>query len=205
MKKAAEIISFIFSPVMIPFYGFLTLIYCTYLSELPVYFIIMILGIILAFTALIPSMSLIWLHQIGAISNIDNPSREERVRPYLFSLMGYVICIYFLIRMSFPMWMVSLLIGGCVILIFMLIINKWWKISAHMAGIGAYIGLIYMLGKLRFILPIEGLAIIILSAGLLGSCRIYLGRHTLGQVLVGTLLGFLWSCASIYVGILLQT
>ncbi|MEG1642659.1 MAG: hypothetical protein RR293_00725 [Bacteroidales bacterium] len=203
MKKAAEIVSYILSPVMMPFYGFITIIYCTYLSALPLSFIVLILGIILVFTALIPSISLIWLHQIGAISNIDNPHKEERVRPYLFSLMGYIICIYFLIRMSFPIWMISLLIGGIVILIFMLIINKWWKISAHMTGIGAYIGLIYMLGKLRFILPIESLAAIIISAGLLGTCRIYLGRHTLGQVLVGAILGFLWCCASFYVGILL--
>ncbi|MEG1999254.1 MAG: hypothetical protein RR015_04495, partial [Bacteroidales bacterium] len=126
MKKAAEIVSYILSPVMMPFYGFITIIYCTYLSALPLSFIVLILGIILVFTALIPSISLIWLHQIGAISNIDNPHKEERVRPYLFSLMGYIICIYFLIRMSFPIWMISLLIGGIVILIFMLIINKWW-------------------------------------------------------------------------------
>lgn len=203
MRIIAETISAILSPVLIPLYAFLTLVYSTFLATLPPAFIAILLGIIAVFTAIIPATAMIWLHYNGKMQDMDNPRSDERTIPYTISAIGYAACIYVLNRMAFPLWMTSLLIGGAIMIVCMTIINRWWRISAHMAGIGAYIGLIFMLGKLGFVIRIEWLVAIIIGAGLLGSCRIYLGRHTLGQVLVGAIFGFTWTCLALYTGVMM--
>ncbi len=203
MKIIAEIISLILSPVLIPLYAFLTLVYSTFLATLPPEFISILIGVIALFTAGIPGTAMLWLHYTGRMSDMDNPRSDERTIPYIISVIGYAACIYILHRMAFPLWMTSLLIGGAIMIICMTIINRWWRISAHMAGIGAYIGLIFMLGRLGFVIRIEWLVAIIISAGLLGSCRIYLKRHTLGQVLAGAVFGFIWTCLTLYIGVIL--
>lgn len=203
MKIIAETISLILSPVLIPLYSFITLIYSTFLATLPTEFITILLGMIALFTAIIPGIAMLWLHYNGKMADMDNPRSEERTTPYAISAIGYAACIYLLVRMSFPLWMTSLLIGGAAMIICMIIINRWWRISAHMAGLGAYIGVIFMLSKLGFVIRIEWLVTIIISAGLLGSCRIYLGRHTLGQVLAGAVFGFVWTCLALYIGVIM--
>lgn len=203
MKIIAETISLILSPVLIPLYAFLTLVYSTFLATLPTEFIIILLGMVALFTAVIPGIAMIWLHANGRMADMDNPRNDERTIPYAISAIGYAACIYLLVRMSFPLWMTSLLIGGATMILCMIIINRWWRISAHMAGLGAYIGLIFMLGKLGFVIRIEWLVTIIIGAGLLGSCRIYLRRHTLGQVLTGAVFGFAWTCIALYLGVMI--
>lgn len=203
MRIIAETISAILSPVLIPLYAFLTLVYSTFLATLPLEFIAILLGIIALFTAVIPGIAMIWLHFNGKMQDIDNPRSDERTAPYVTTAIGYAASIYILDRMAFPLWMTSLLVGGAIMIVCMAIINRWWRISAHMAGIGAYMGLVFMLGKLGFVIRIEWLVTIITGAGMLGSCRIYLGRHTLGQVLAGGIFGFAWICLSLYIGVMM--
>ena len=70
--------------------------------------------------------------------------------------------------------------------------NLWWKISAHSAGFGGIIALLLFMqtdGVQAFNLIWITCAVILL-AGLVGSARLYLERHTLGQVAVGFLNGY---------------
>ncbi len=71
--------------------------------------------------------------------------------------------------------------------------NFWWKISAHAAGIAGIVAMLIQMTK-------EGPTVgamtwwivgAIVVAGFLGSARIWLGRHTLMQVLAGSAVGFL--------------
>jgi membrane-associated phospholipid phosphatase len=87
------------------------------------------------------------------------------------------------------------------IMVIAIFITLLWKISAHMFGIGGLIG-----GAMAVSFYVErsnpyymfmGLFII---AGLVGTSRLILKRHTLSQVIAGFLLGFLVSFMFVWVG-----
>ena len=90
-------------------------------------------------------------------------------------------------------WFARFMVGAAITMLVMAVINLWWKISAHMAGIGGVIALIYQIhvqGLSAFdMLWLLCLAIIV--AGLLGTSRLVLRRHDIWQLLAGVAVGFL--------------
>ena len=63
-----------------------------------------------------------------------------------------------------------------------------WKISMHGAGMGAIIGFVFALMYYNLTLgePLWLLIVAVLVAGLVGSARIILNKHTIWQVVAGT-------------------
>ena len=87
--------------------------------------------------------------------------------------------------------------GSALTVLVMALINLKWKISAHMAGIGGVVALVYQIhvqGLSAFNL-MWLLCITVVIAGALGSARMALRRHNLLQVLAGAVTGFL--CVSL--------
>ena len=87
--------------------------------------------------------------------------------------------------------------GSALTVLIMALINLKWKISAHMAGIGGVVALVYQIhvqGLSAFNL-MWLLCITVVIAGALGSARMALRRHNLLQVLAGAVTGFL--CVSL--------
>jgi hypothetical protein len=85
------------------------------------------------------------------------------------------------------------MVGAAITILVMALINLKWKISAHMAGIGGIIALIYQIhvqGLSAFEL-LWMLCFAIIVAGFLGSARLALRRHDTWQVLAGAVVGFL--------------
>jgi len=89
------------------------------------------------------------------------------------------------------------MVGSAITVVMMAMINLKWKISAHMAGIGGIVALVYQLhvqGLSAFDL-LWLLCLTVMVAGALGSARLALKRHDLWQVLAGFSVGFL--CVSL--------
>jgi membrane-associated phospholipid phosphatase len=69
------------------------------------------------------------------------------------------------------------------------IINFWWKISIHSAGMGALTVLVLVL-SVKMQTPLTWFMIVmILSTGLVMSSRLWLNSHSPGEVWSGFLLG----------------
>lgn len=85
------------------------------------------------------------------------------------------------------------MVGAAAAVVISVIVNHWWKISAHMAGMVGMIGLMLRIFSVNA--ETSGafgvLIAVVLLTGAVGSARIYLDRHTLGQVIAGTLNGAL--------------
>lgn len=75
------------------------------------------------------------------------------------------------------------------------IVNRWWKISAHGSATGGVIALCFRIMNLGAEVNGETMQWVtigvIIVAGLVGTARLLLERHTLGQVLGGNANGFL--------------
>ena len=76
-----------------------------------------------------------------------------------------------------------------VVSIICILVNLKWKLSEHMAGMGGIIGGLVSFSALFSYNPVVWLCLFILIAGILGSARIVLGHHTLGEVLSGFVVG----------------
>lgn len=195
MNIISRILSTLLHPLLMPVYGIFIIFFHTYLLVLNLPFKLFILAGVFLFTCIIPALCIYILYKIKAISSVTLNDRKDRLYPYIICLLSYISCALFLISQAMPLWVTGLFLGAAISVIISIIINRWWKISAHLAGIGGVVALIYFLTGSQLMLPSFPLFLIVLwtlLAGALGSARIYMGRHTLGQVLAGFANGFFW-------------
>jgi len=114
--------------------------------------------------------------------------REERQLVYTVIAALYLLNYTMLTNLNVPDALRSTVLGVMFTLIGLALINKFYKISAHMAGAGGLIGMIihYLLDGQTGLLF---LLIVIVLAGIIASSRLYLNAHNNGQLVSGLLLG----------------
>lgn len=199
LKGFAKIVSGVLSPLLMPLYIYLTIIVSTYLALLPLNSLLLVISIVTIFTVIIPFITLAW----KVANEEDKIELSKKTYPYYISATAYLFTAYMLYKIGLPLWMASFLVGGAITAIILALLRKSYNISAHMAGIGSYIGVLYTLTGLKYVIPIELLTFIIICTGILGSCRTYLKDQTPGELITGLILGFIWSCSAFYIGILI--
>ena len=70
------------------------------------------------------------------------------------------------------------------------LINVVWKISTHSAAIGAVGGALFAFAEYLAFNPIWWLCLVFLVGGIVGTCRMILRQHSLGQIVGGFWIGF---------------
>jgi membrane-associated phospholipid phosphatase len=144
------------------------------------------------FTLLIPAGCIIFLWKTQRIDSlhIDNP--KQRTSPYIYTIMAYGFWAYFIYDiLHLPLLMLTICLGAILALTAVTIINHWWKISAHLTGIGGLLGGICSFSLFSINTPTALIIIVLVIALLLMYARLYLNAHTPLQVVAGLLLGLL--------------
>ena len=201
MKSIAHLISTIFQPLLMPIYGVMLLFVYTYFGVhyLQQFWVIIIPVALFSFA--IPAILIFILYKIGVISDLSLKIRSERIYPYVITLISYSVMIFFYYRMHMPTWFLMIMVSTVAIMIVAILITLKWKIRAHMFGIGGLIGgamsVSYFVEHSNPYFMFMGLFII---AGLVGTSRLILKRHTLAQVIAGFLLGFFLSFVFVWIG-----
>ncbi|MDD2961836.1 MAG: hypothetical protein PHR45_07130 [Muribaculaceae bacterium] len=193
MQHAARFFSTIFSPLLMPTYGVFLALWVSILCYLPVGTRLAVLLVVFGITCVVPMIFIAVLHSIGVVKDKRLVNRKERWLPYIFIIMCYMGASFYLIHVHAPLWLTAFMWGGGAAAIVSFAINFVWKISAHMAGIG---GVVALLSRIH----IDGLGafeilwlfcVAIVFAGVLGTSRMQLERHTFWQVMSGFACGFL--------------
>lgn len=192
MKTTAQLISFLFHPLIIPTLGififFNTDSYLNYaISEEMKNAVLLLVAIS---TFIIPTLVSFLLLNKKIISTLEMETQQERRVPYIFTIIFYFFTLYMLNKAPIPPLIFKFIVATTIAIILAFIINFKWKISAHMIGIGGLIGALITVSLLlhTFILPI--IIILFVVAGLIGSARLILNAHTPAQIYVGFILGF---------------
>lgn len=200
MNKLATLLSTVFHPLLMPTYGIVIALYTSYMRIFGDRLLgIVIVGVLLT-TCILPSLGIYILYKLGHISDFRLHERTERTIPYLINFACYVACYLYLYRFGIPSWIIAFIAGAIVALIISLFINRYWKISAHMVAAGSMVTLVFLMSfyglmLTPYILPLQIASVLL--AGAIGSSRILLKRHTLGQVGAGFALGIL-CCGSMF-------
>ena len=188
-----SILSWLLVPMLMPVYGIIFIFKLSVLDMVAPGMQNAFTFIIAGINFFIPALVIILLKNLGVIQDIALNGRKERLIPYMVSIICLGTSAWFLGSRGAPVWMCMFFTGGAVAGLVNLIINFKWKISAHSAGIAGIIALLIRLEKDMNVEPqlFIWLLITIGAAGLLGSARIWLQRHTLWQVIAGYAVGFL--------------
>ncbi|MDE6248064.1 MAG: hypothetical protein K2M41_09545 [Muribaculaceae bacterium] len=193
MTLFSHALSWIFSPVIVPTYAIIMVFYLSMLSYAPLSSKWSIIGIVFAMTAVIPALAVFVLAKFGDVSDYALSRRTDRLIPYIVEGGAMLATGFYLTTTGLPDWVGFFFIGAAIATGLNLIINFWWKISAHGAGMGGFIAMILVMN--RYGLPPYNLwwwcMGAILAAGLLGMARVWLGRHTPLQTVAGEIVGFL--------------
>lgn len=191
MKTFYKIITVVFQPLLMPTYGMMLLMNMDIFTALPtVWRWIAIIGTLI-FTGILPALPIALMIKKGEIHDIFISKKEERTMPYLFSLLAYSFWALFMWRtLQFPMFIVAMGIGSAISIFIIVFINLKWKISAHLAGIGALSGAIFGVCYRTAINPVWFLVLILILSALVALARIELKAHTPAQTFAGFIVGF---------------
>ena len=191
--RTARVISAIFTPFSIPFLAFLILFLFSYLRIMPIQYKLIVLGVVYCFTILMPTLTIFLFRKINGFSPEDLGERKRRFMPFLLTITSYVFCLVMMHRLNIPWYMTGIILAALIMMVICIIVNLKWKLSEHMAGVGAIVGGLVSFSALFGYNPVWWLCLFILIAGVLGTARIILQHHTLGEVLVGFAVGLICS------------
>jgi len=215
MKRILHIlsstISALFYPLWIPTYGMI--LFCSAISQtisLPWNYWLITIGSTFFMTSAMPLALIMYQVHRGDIEDIYITRREDRTLAYIETfccfLSWWVLLTY---TLNAPKWLCAVSLGGAIAIALVAIINHWWKISAHLTGIGGLMGGIisyYLFSNFSLLTPeaasnatstvtytffyiVLGIALLVMYA------RLYLNAHTPWQVIAGLALGL--SCTTI--------
>ena len=177
--RTARVISAIFTPFSIPFLAFLILFLFSYLRIMPIQYKLIVLGVVYCFTILMPTLTLFLFRKINGFSPEDLGERKRRFMPFLLTITSYVFCLVMMHRLNIPWYMTGIILAALIMMVICIVVNLKWKLSEHMAGVGAIVGGLVSFSALFGYNPVWWLCLFILIAGVLGTARIILQLLTL--------------------------
>jgi len=191
LHPVAKVTSILFHPLLIPTIGFFLLFNSGfYFAVLPWNVKKFILLVVFLSTCALPAISILLL-SLNPKFDLNMVKNTDRVLPIMLSSIFYYSGYLVLQRLPiFPIFN-FFLIASILVQIVLLIISLKWKISEHSAAIGGlvggFFGLSFRLQENPFLILIS----LVLVAGMVGTSRLILEKHTNAQVYAGFLLGFL--------------
>ena len=188
-----QALSWLLVPLMMPVYGVILAFSFSSLQALPFATKFSFSSVAFLFNAIIPMCLILILKKMGLVEDIGLNGRKERLIPYIITVAVLGATAVFFQYKHAPSWLWLFVIGGATAGIVNLGINFFWKISAHAAGIAGIVAIMVELCRINMPNPtLTGWTVaIILLAGMLGSARIWMQRHTVSQVMAGYAVGFL--------------
>lgn len=191
MKRIAQILSVLFHPLLVPVYALLQM------NFMPFFYPgaetlrhVLIFGSM--FVLVVPPI--IWyyvLYKLKIVESLKATTRKERIWPYLFTILSYILVSIISYLLSVDYGFAQLWQGATVSLIIVFLVNFFWKISAHATGMGAWTGMLFFLSIFNGFSLLFQIIIVLLSSGLIGWSRLKLEAHTPSQVFFGYLLGLI--------------
>ena len=200
LTGVSNFLSWIFVPLMMPVYGAIIAFTLSILSFNMLSVRMLFIGLVAGINLMLPISVIIILKRVGVLSDYGVNRRSERSLPYLIGIVCLIATAVLLYFKHAPLWFVAFYVGGALAGIIELLVNLRWKISAHAAGVAGVVALLSYLVLYDFTLPsaFGWLVASVAIAGLVGSARILLGKHSVWQVLAGYAVGF----AAVYIPLL---
>ncbi len=138
--------------------------------------------ITLFFLSVGPLLFIIVGVRMGKLSDIDVSRRSQRVGPFIFGILSASVGCLVLTLLNGPRNLQTIMIMTVFSGIIMMLITLWWKISIHASSLGGVATMLTVLYG-AIMLPLFVLLVLV------SWSRVALRRHTIPQVIAGSLAG----------------
>jgi len=179
LKNTGTILSYILHPMIISTITFSIIIYHSTLTISNPNFIFLLSFF---FSTILPILTVLYLKNIGLISDIDASNRKERLLPLAFGALFFLIGFVLLRKINSPLIIQGTMFCSLINTILVWLITKYWKISIHTLSISSSITILWILGYHYLFLMFILLILTILA-------RILTNSHTLPQAIAGIAVG----------------
>ena len=193
---AAKALSVVFTPFYLPVVGLASLLVFTYLSLLPFSYKLFLLFTVWLFTVFVPTVLIRIYRRYQGWSGMAM-GKERRVVPYVISIVSYLLCCYIMEAAHVPYFIRSIVIAALVVQVACAVCNVFMNVSTHTAAIGGVAGALMAFSAVFGFNPVWWLCVVLVLAGLVGTSRMVLRRHSLHQVVLGFLVGVAGAFASV--------
>ena len=187
----SKLLSYILHPLLIPTLAILALMLRTdlYSIVMPLHLKLWLLSLVIAFTLLIPSASVVILLKLNAVYSVELTHRSERTIPLLVTSASYMALTFLLKPVNIPPVFLYVIYSATIALLAGLLINMVYKLSLHTLGWSAMATTLVSI-SLRSGIPFPGLiSIAVILAGLAGYARLKENAHNQTQVYLGYIAG----------------
>ena len=191
LKAISKGISILFSPLLIPTYAALILLYSGFhFSMFSWEAKRFLLIVVIISTAIMPAITLT-VASLGKKLQITAGNSGDLWIPMIFSALYYYLGFYLLNKMPFYAIFKVLLLSGAILIVVLMMISLRWKISYHTAAAGSLFGMVTALSLRLGANPLMLLSIIAMISGLIATARVILQKNGLVETLAGFPIGFL--------------
>ncbi len=188
----AQFLTVVLHPLLVPLYSILILYLCKSAArfQLSHYPALQIFLPLIIFTIVLPGGFVLILQHMGKISSMYLHRRIEREGPLIFAAASALLLDIVYVFIAPNPFLLTFPIALLMSLFMAWIINKFWKISIHLTGLGGLSSIIiFVIWPQKSILPYIILILIVVGI-LLGWARWRLKAHTFLQVIMGWMNGF---------------
>jgi hypothetical protein len=187
----AKTITYLFHPIFLPLYCLLLLfnLKSFFSFEIVLSARLMLIGVVIIATIIFPLFIVLLMKRQGLVQSYLMETRQERRYPYLIIAIFYFLTYNMFRQLQLPDMYTFYMMGASFLIIVVIIINIWWKISIHMVGIGGVFGVIAGLSLNMSLNMMFTIMIIIIIAGLVGYARLKLNSHKSAEIYTGFFVG----------------
>jgi membrane-associated phospholipid phosphatase len=143
-------------------------------------------------TMVIPILFILILKRLGFIKSLQMKDRTERIIPMMVVSGIYVsLAVLLVTRLHINLVFSSVMVSIALVTAMVTVVTFFWQMSAHSASIGGLLSLLFLLNAhIENELMYAAMLLLTIIAGVVMSARLYLNAHSLAQVVVGFVLGF---------------
>lgn len=203
MKITAQFVSWLFVPLLTPVLGIaLAMFIPSYQDVLNVDCLYtlspeqkwQLLYYYFFFCVVVPGLAFLYLKGIGVISTMEIDDRRERSLPILImfcSCLGlYLLHTWMLPKdYEWSKYLFSYPLAGVITTAIYFFQTLWKKVSLHAGGMGIMTGFVIAYAAEMQEFQLWTVVFAVVASGLVMSARVYLGKHTLLEVVIGWFTG----------------
>lgn len=191
LVRTAQCISLIFSPFYLPVLAFVVLFFFSYLNYTSWAYSLTVILTVYLFTVLLPELGIFVYRRLNGWTRRELSRRERRIVPYILSIASYAILLGLMDYLRMPRFTLGIVAGALGIQIACALINPWVKVSTHAAASGGLAGALMAVSIMLQYNLTSWLCLSILLSGVVCTARLILRQHTLAELGIGVVTGFM--------------
>lgn len=190
LHKLAQFFSYIFHPLLAPSFATTLIVLANPymfagLAKGP----FSVLAIIMPLTVMFPVIALLLMKALKLVDDLYLQDAKQRILPFIAIMIFYFWAYIVVMKQNMPALLVWTMLGSCIAIVIAFILNSFFKISLHTIGMGGLVIVALKLATMAYFNFTPLVILVLIVAGIIGSCRLYLKAHTNQEVYLGYWVG----------------